>query len=213
LALSSIPAKSPEEAWPLSSNASVDLDWLKMCQGKRAIWMIANPLRPDSIFYPFVTDFLQSPFFTAPPSLAALQIAWPEIIPLCKIDNTATIESNPYLPFVLFLARTVNVDCDNTNIGLFLSFFGSMHPDFEQVLGKKDPATLLLLAYWYAKMCHCRQWWIWRRASLECQAICLYLKRYYLNDESILEALKYPERMLLAVEPWYQSPWLRILGI
>lgn len=201
LAISSIPAQTPEGAWPLSANGSADLDWLRMCQGKRAIWTVADPLREDSIFYPFVTDFLQSDFFAGPPPIAALQQAWPEIMPLCGIDDAATLESNVCLASVLFLARTVDVDCTTANKGVFLTFFGSMHMDFEQELGRKYPPALLLLAYWYAKMCYCRQWWIWRRASLECQAICLYLKQHYANEKRILKALEYPEQVLLAAWP------------
>ena len=198
LALSSIPAQTPQEAWPLSSDTSVDLDWLKMCQGKRAIWSIANPMREDSIFFPFMTDFLNGGFLTAAPPVAKLRSVWPDIMPLCKIGETETSENNVYLQSVFFLARTVGVECDPQNQGLFLSFFGSMHPDFKKLLVQKDPPSLLLLAYWYAKMCYCRRWWILPRASLECQAIFLYLRRCYGIDTSIMKALTYPEAILLA---------------
>lgn len=197
LALSSVPGGSPEEAWPLKSSTSADLDWLKMCRGKRAIWKIADPLRPDSIFYPFVPDFMQDPFFTPPPPMEELQSVWPEIISLCKLEEKSTIRSNPYLAAASFLARTVNVDCDEDRIGMFLSFCGTMVRSFENLLGCKDPCALLLLAYWYAKMCCCRRWWVWRRASLECQAILQYLERYHWNDDRILDALKYPQALLL----------------
>lgn len=45
LALSSISATTPEEAWPLKQTSPSDLDWLKMCEGKREIWKIADPRR------------------------------------------------------------------------------------------------------------------------------------------------------------------------
>ena len=198
LGLSSIPAaQAPQEAWPLSSNTSVDLDWLKMCQGKRAIWSIANPMREDSISFLY-DRFFKGGFFTAARPVAKLRSVWPDIMPLCKIGETETSENNAHLQSLFFLARTVGVECDSQNQGLFLSFFGSMHPDFKKLLVQKDPPSLLLLAYWYAKICYCRRWWKLPRASLECQAIFLYLIRCYGIDTSIMKALTYPEAILLA---------------
>lgn len=58
----------------------------------------------------------------------------------------------------------------------FLSFPVLMRPQFKALLKEKDARAMLLLAYWYAKVCE-SQWWIKTRAILECTAICRYLER------------------------------------
>jgi hypothetical protein len=191
LSFSSIQAKTPEEAWPLKPSSPSDLEWLKMSEGKKEIWKIADPLRVDSVFYSMVPDFMQ--YASPTSSRSELQKLPPELIQLCKLDDASMQDNSPYLTCASFLTQTINLECNTHNMGVFLSFFGCMHPDYKQLLGQRDPCALLLLAYWYAKMCQCQQWWIWRRAFLECQAICRYLIRYHGDDGNILNAVRYPE--------------------
>ena len=188
LAFSSIHARTPEEAWPLRRSLSSDLDWLKMIEGKKEIWRIADPMRPDSVFHSMVPNFLQhaSPISDR----SHLQKLPPELIQLCRLDDASMQDDNPYVACASFLAQTVTVECSTYNIGMFLSFFGCVHPEYKRLLGQKDPCALLLLAYWYAKVCQCRLWWIWRRAFLECQAICSYLRMYYGDNTNILNSIR-----------------------
>ncbi|MCJ1387484.1 hypothetical protein MMC18_000327 [Xylographa bjoerkii] len=193
LGFSSICAKTPEEAWPLKRSSPSDLDWLKMCEGKKALWKIADPTRADSVFYPMVPYFKQfDPFVSSGQELEKLPA---ELTHLCGLDGTPMQDSNPYIASLSFLAHTSNIECNTHNLGMFLSFFGCMHPDFRRLVDQKDSRALLLLAYWYAKVCRCQQWWLWRRANLECQAICRYLRRYHSDDDNILNATRYPEMM------------------
>src|SRR5690554_5721297 len=50
LTFSSPDACKPEQAWPMKSSGSSDLDWLHMSEGKMSLWHMVNPLRPDSLF-------------------------------------------------------------------------------------------------------------------------------------------------------------------
>ena len=194
LACSSIQASAPEEAWPLEQSSPSDLDWLKMCEGKRAIWKIADPLRADSIFHPIAPDFLRFRI-TPDSSILELQTLPLELLQLCNIDGASTQENNPYLASAFILAQLINIECNNNNIAMFLCFFGSIHSDYKRLLGQKDPCAMLLLAYWYAKVCQYKHWWIWRRAFLECQAICIYLRLYYGSDGNIMKLLQYPKTL------------------
>lgn len=45
-----IEATSAEEAWPLKRPGLSDLDWLKMSEGKNAVYRLAEPTREDSAF-------------------------------------------------------------------------------------------------------------------------------------------------------------------
>lgn len=192
LSLASIDAKTPEEAWPLKPSAQSDLDWLKMTEGKRVLWKLADPLRPDSIYYPLAPDFMQS---ASPSHHSVLELHKldPAILRLCRLHKTPIDEDDPYLPSASFLARTADMECNAQNLVVFLSFFGCMHPVFKQLLARKDPPALVLFCIWYAKMIHCRQWWIYRRACLEGQAICRYLRLYHGDDADVRSAIQYPE--------------------
>ncbi|MCJ1435841.1 hypothetical protein MMC27_005217 [Xylographa pallens] len=191
LGFSSIRAKTPEEAWPLNRSSPSDLDWLKMSEGKKALWQISDPTRADSLFSSLTPWFKQFRSFASSSGLG-LQNLPPELIHFCESDSTILQDNSAYLPSLSFLAHTANMECNTHSLGMFLSFFGRMHPDFRQLAERKDPRALLLLAYWYAKVSRCQQWWLWRRANMECQAICMYLRKCHGDDINILNATRYP---------------------
>lgn len=194
LAFSSFEAKAPEESWPLKDSPA-DLQWLKLCEGKKEIWKIVNPLREDSVFHDLVPNFLGDPSSYSDPVLRKLPL---EIMKLCKLDDLTLQNDNPYLAPACFVAQTVDLACDGQNVALFLTFFGRIDNDYKELLRRKDPCALLLFAYWQAKMCQYRQWWVWCRAFLECQSICQYLRLYHGEDENILKALSFPETICAA---------------
>jgi hypothetical protein len=191
IAFSSIEASKPEEAWPLGHPEPSDLDWLRMSDGKAAIWNITNPLRPDSVFYTLADEYKSDYLFSAAPRYGTDGIP-SKFIKLYGLDNSSTADNNPYYTAVHTLARLLRIECDQSTIARFLSFIAHMKLDFRTLLEQKDPRALLLLAYWYAKVCH-SLWWIARRAMLECQATCLYLERYHEGKTAIQELLQFPK--------------------
>lgn len=194
LAFASFESSSVEDSWPLK-DSPWDLEWLKLCQGKREVWKIADPLREDSMFHSIVPNFLGEPSCSHDPNLRKLS---DELLELCNLSEPNLQDNNPYLAPACFLGQTVEITCDSENMALFLSFFGRIEADYKTLLTEKDPAALLLLAHWYAKMCEYRQWWVWPRTVLECQAICKYLRLYHGNDDRILKALSLPEAISAA---------------
>ncbi|KAK9427001.1 hypothetical protein V1505DRAFT_95659 [Lipomyces doorenjongii] len=191
IAFSWVEASNPEEAWPLKRAEPSDLEWLRMIDGKAAVWKIANPLRPDSIFHDLAADYeIDYPF-------SALTRRGIEGIPcafvlLYSVDNSSTVHSNPYHAAVHTIAPLLHIECDPSTVVRFLSFITLMQPAFKRLLEQKDPRALLLLAYWYAKVCH-SLWWMVRRAVLECQAICIYLERHHAGERAIQEMLQFPK--------------------
>jgi hypothetical protein len=184
LAFACFESTTAENSWPLK-DSPVDLEWLKLCQGKREIWKIANPLREDSAFHSIVPNFLGEPSSSYDPQLRKLSV---ELLELCNLNGPNLQNNNPYLGPACFLAQTIDINCDSQTLSLFLSFFGRIEEDYKRLLREKDPCALLLLAHWYAKMCQCRLWWVWPRTVLECQAICKYLRLYHGDDHRILNA-------------------------
>ena len=207
LIFSSIQAKSPEEAWPLKQQFATpagDLAWLRMSEGKREIWKIADPLRSDSIFQPLATDYTQ---YFAPISSedAPLENLPSDLLSLCNFSSSTTEASisnsesdrNPYFASVFTLAHLLPKPCSAATFPRFLTFIGFMNTSFRCLLEQKDPAALILMAYWYAKICHLDSWWVKERAVLECRAICMYLQQCYTNDTEegakVLRLLEFPK--------------------
>ena len=191
MAFCHIEAETPEEAWPLKPPSSPDLEWLRMIDGKMEIWKITQPLRADSVFQALApaqaNDFLPTPL--TGPQRDALPS---EFVELYGLHATSIADHNPYYAAASALAHSLDIDSIPSTILNFWSFTSHMHPDYKRLLEHKDPRALLLLACWYAKVCQSRHWCIWRRAALECQAICMYLERYHPYETSIQKLLQFP---------------------
>ena len=193
-----IEAKTPEEAWPLTPPSPLDLNWLSLSDGKRELSKVTQPRGEKSVFQtlrPFENTKPRSTSSTVP----GLEALPPEFIQVCGFDASSTPENNPYYAVASALAKSLHSDCKLTTILSFLSFIGNMLPEYKRLLKRKDPSALLLLAYWFAKMCQFHHWWILGRAALEGQAICMYLQRYHGNNSEIQKLLHFPRTMCGAV--------------
>ena len=193
-----IEAKTPEEAWPLKPPSSLDLNWLALSYGKKEIAKVTEPTAGKSPFQTLMPLENTKPLSTSVtvPGLEALP---PEFIQLCGFNATSTPDNNPYHAVASDLAKSLHSDCQLTTILSFLSFLMNMPPEYKLLLKRKDPCALLLLAYWFAKMCQYRHWWILGRAALEGQAICIYLQRYHGDRPDIQSLLHFPRMMCGAV--------------
>ena len=185
-------AETPEEAWPLKAPSPMDLNWLSLSEGKTKLWKMTRPSK--SVFE------LLSPYQnTAPkpttPNVHGLEALPPEFIKLCGLDAASTSANNPYHAIASSLAKSLHSDCRLTTILSFLTFVMTIPPQYRDLLKRKDPCALLLLAYWFAKMCQFEHWWMIKRTSLEGQAICIYLQRYYGDNADIQKLLPFPMMM------------------
>ena len=194
MTLAQIDARVPEEAWPLKSPGSMDLNWLEMSEGKKAVWKITDPLRVDSVFRPMLLENYS--FLHASPTAVDLVSLPCGFAQLYGLDATSTIENNPYHGTAATLSHSLNSDSMLATVMGFLSVISNMRPEYTRLVKKKDSRALLLLAYWYAKVCQFHLWWLSRRALLECQAICIYLQKYHRDESEIQELLQFPQRML-----------------
>jgi hypothetical protein len=190
-AFSWIEASKPEEAWPLKRPEPSDLEWLRMSDGKMAVWNITDPMRPDSIFH-ILADDSKVDFVLLVATRSGIEGIPSAFIQLYGLDNWSTADNNPYYAAVQTLFSLLPIKCDQSTMATFLTFITHMKPDFKRLLEQKDPHALLLLAYWYAMVCR-SVWWITRRATLECQATCLYLERYHADKIAIQELLQVPK--------------------
>jgi len=83
----------------------------------------------------------------------------------------------------------------------FLTFIGTISPEYMRLLEEKDPRALLLMAYSYAEVSQFGIWWLSRRAILEGEAICIYLKRLDHGYDEIEQLLQLPKLLLCTSNP------------
>jgi hypothetical protein len=172
-----IDATTPEGAWPL--NPKADIGWLGLSDGKKAIWKLADLGREDSVFRDVVKEQQDGS--------AVDQTLLP---PRFK---EAGICGMPYHQAASTVANLLEHECNHGTIMRFFAFVTRVQPEYRILLEAKDSKALIVLAYWYAKICTYNQWWIRRRALLECRSICIYLERHHSDEVEILNLLRYPK--------------------
>ena len=151
-------------------------------------------MRAESVFHD--DDYINSLSYEAATSgvnnipLAFLQ--------LFKLDNLSTPLNNPYYTAIQVVVPILSMPSSQVDFATSLGFIRHMQPEFMLLLEQKDPRALLLMAYWYSKVRHGR-WWMERRATLECQAICTYLERHHADETLLQELLKFP-RLLCGLD-------------
>lgn len=191
-------ALEPESAWPLREPGVMDLDWLKMSDGKKAVWEIVDPSRTESIYHPLL-EALKGPGLSIPDGSAPIPpfILPPAFYALCNImpESCSSPETNPYHVAVSIIAQLIPLSLNDDTVLHFLAFISQMDPSFRRLLEAKDPRAMLLLAWWYGKVCIRGSWWLQRRAVVEGQAICIFLERECGSDEDMMSLVEYPKRM------------------
>lgn len=192
ISFASIEASIPEESWPLTPPDPSDLEWIKMSEKKAAVWEIAKPYRPDSVFYALVDEYEKSFFNTTYPEVG-IDGAPAVFVKLCDLNDFSTSENNPYFCAVHHLSQLLKLSCERSSMGRFLSFIAHMKPTFKLLLEERDPRALVILAYWHMKVADA-VWFLDRRTKMECRAICIYLERYHWLDKDIMKMIQAPKK-------------------
>jgi hypothetical protein len=189
----------PYRAWPLRDPDPMDLDWLKMAIGKRVVWKIADPTRDDSFF-----KVMSNAADIAALSIKSKDITTKDLPPafhgLFNLTPESAPESNPYHTPAITIAGFLYERCTPKNFLTFLMFLERIDDRFQRLLEEKDPRALLLLCWWYAKVCVYDGWWLCRRAVIEGRAICIYLDNHCVGDKRYQELLRFPRNVFSLVE-------------
>ncbi|KAF4981482.1 hypothetical protein FZEAL_2725 [Fusarium zealandicum] len=181
-----------ETVWPLKEPDAMDLDWLKMSDGKKVVWQIADPSREESVFHELVESRTDVP--------NGLKAIPPDALPrgfytLFDLDPSSTAASNPYHVAASLLAQLIPREINGNTVVEFLSFLTQLDPRYRKLLEEKDHRAMVLLVWWYAKAARHKSWWMQRRSIVEGQAICIYLDRHCGHVEDIQELLEFPKRV------------------
>jgi hypothetical protein len=189
IAVSAIEASIPSEAWPLKLSDQSDLEWLRMSDGKMAVWNLTDPLRPGGMFRALSDEYAE--LFSPIPNEGVDGVP-ATLARLCRLDVSSNVENNPYFAAVHTLVRLQRIPGHEITTERFLAFVGSMQRSFKALLEQKDSVALLLLSLWYSKA-RISTWWIEQRAVVEGPAICLYLQHYHQSESVIQELLPWRE--------------------
>ncbi|KAM5353983.1 hypothetical protein ACJ41O_000633 [Fusarium nematophilum] len=129
--------QDPREAWPLKRPDAMDLDWLKMSDGKKVVWRIADPSREESIFHGLVADRASMPDGRKAVPLGVLPSGFYTVFEL--MDSTPV--TNPYHVAASLLAQLLHREPDENSVVEFLTFLTQLDPRIQN-------ADLVLLS-WY----------------------------------------------------------------
>lgn len=194
---SSIATGVVEEAWPLVSE---DLAWLRLSEGKRVVFELTNPTRLDSAWRSSVETYVSA--LSKPKEAQSRETPFDH---LCEDPGPKWPTSNPYEEIVPKLACLLDLECGETTFLPFLSFVMHINPHYGDAVEQRDPWAMLMLAYWFAKVCRSR-WWLARRAILSGLAICVYIERKFPDVERLQDACVWPRSIL---EPAMEAEGLK----
>jgi hypothetical protein len=173
-----VESTDPFAAWPLKPSDPNDLDWLKLGEGKKAIWKIADPLRPESVFHNISKEhsFADIPEWIKANDLRRLP---EEVLTVFDITPGSTVLNNVYHLPVLILAQLHDLTPTHDNVINFLYFIGYMTAKFRDLLEAKDHRALLLLGWYFKKLENGELWWMIKRSKVEGEALRIWLDRCY----------------------------------
>jgi hypothetical protein len=181
-----VESSNPEELWPLKPAEPSDLDWIKLSEGKKAVWKLVDPTRPDSVFNNFARE---SEHQVIPSCVRENDISQvPEHMRrLFNMDETSTIQNNPYHLPALILARLLHLPPNHENALNFLYFLGYMTNEFRNLVEDKDPRAVMILGWWLNKLQESDLWWLKRRANKGGKAIQIWLDRRFGGEKRVIE--------------------------
>lgn len=196
----------PYTVWPLKPSEPGDLSWMKIGEGKRHLWRIADPTREDSVFRRVLARN-HGPCTTPPDWMQNNDISLvPESVKIIfGITPLSSKEDNVYHLPVLILSRIRHLQLSHGNVLEFLYFTAFITPEFLELLEQKDPKAVFLLGWWFQMCRNGTLWWMTRRARVEGEAVRIWLSVVDSRLNDLLEELGRRREMELKEESWIQT--------
>ncbi|KAG9201450.1 hypothetical protein G6514_005647 [Epicoccum nigrum] len=149
----SIGSTDPYAVWPLKTSEPDDLSWLRIGEGKKHLWRIAQPERDDSIFCSVIKGYS----CVTVPQWSADEITsnpGPHITArvMNALGMTSELFDDPsnvyYLP-ILALSRCPNVRVTEETALKFLYVMAVITEPFLKLLEEKDVRAVFIMGWWY----------------------------------------------------------------
>jgi hypothetical protein len=166
------------DVWPLKPSESSDLTWLRLGEGKKALWRIAEPTRPDSVFHELMKGNF-SHCHSVPQWVneygATIDVS-ERMKRVFGIGVTSTVESNVYHLPLLILSRIQNMRLTHANVLNFLYVTAFITPKLMILLEREDTRAVFLIGWWFRMIEDGEVWWMASRAIIEGRAISIWLE-------------------------------------
>ncbi|KAJ5842712.1 Aflatoxin biosynthesis regulatory protein [Penicillium rubens] len=165
------------------------LTWLRLQGGLRYLLARTHRWLPQSMWW---TIFMESrdpsmDFEDKRPGRVGLD---PDLADLCGITEDSTVEGNVFLWPLRMLMGLLPFERGPGSFRVYNTWMGRLEGPFYECLLRKEPAALVLLAWWLGLMCYVEQWWVETRVRSECTAICMFLEDSC--DPLVLRLLEFP---------------------
>lgn len=191
-----IESLDPREVWPMRSPDMMDLDWLRMNQGKDIVWDIADLGRSDSVFNDFYREMGTAHIPSALSPIRPHTLS-PLFYTLFDITPTSTLETNVYHGAVSYLSQVIDETVSlYTGARLFV-FPMEIGTSFKKLLRERDPRAMMLLVCWHSKLVDYPTWWVKFRCIVEGLSISMYLRRHHADMADLIKLLEPPRQALL----------------
>jgi hypothetical protein len=168
-----------EEVWPLKPDEPDDLGWLRLGEGKKTLWKIAEPTRANSMFRDILKfknaychtepDWARKPDATMSIPLRVKQIF--------NITPSSTTKNNVYLLPLLIVSRLQDTRLIHDNAIDFLLLMIFITPELISLLESKDTRAVFIIGWWFTLMSDGDLWWAVSRAKIEGRAVKVWLER------------------------------------
>lgn len=192
-----IDSLDPREVWPLRAPDMMDLDWLRMNQGKDIVWSIADLGRSDSVFNDFHVEMTTTPLPSALSPIRPHALS-PLFYTVFDITPTSAPDSNVYHGAVSYLSQVIDEQVKLHGGARLFVFPMEIGAGFKKRLRERDPRAMLLLAYWHSKLVDYPTWWVKFRCIVEGLSIAMYLRRHHADMKDLQKLLEPPRQALLA---------------
>jgi hypothetical protein len=172
-------ATNPWHVWPLKPSEPEDLAWLRLGEGKRMLWRVADPTRRESVFYGLMRDkrsqCAEGPEWLYSSSGAGVRLP-ARMKEVFELDERSSVRGNPYhLPLVV-LSRIRHLHLTHANVISFLYVTAFITPELLALLEKKDVRAVFIIGWWFKMIADGELWWLATRATIEGQAVRIWLE-------------------------------------
>ncbi|KAJ5579676.1 uncharacterized protein N7459_005661 [Penicillium hispanicum] len=179
---------NPRSSFVFSQDPAA-LNWLQLQGGLRFLLERTATWLPGSMWW---TTFMESrrpdlDFEDNRPGRIDLDPAFAD---LCAINETSTVENNPYLCLLRMLTHLLPLERKPESFSQYNTWMGRLEPPYFGSLLRKEPPALVLLAWWHALIFSADEWWVETRVRSECTAICMRLEDS--SDPLVLQLLEFP---------------------
>lgn len=166
------------------------------CDGKKLVTQLTDPRRDESEFYHVAKELHVNitrveEVVSRKPAWKSLPRGFYEFFELPKGSD-----GNPYYAAAMAMVELFPLELCELNFLPHLSFVSILDFKFRILLGQRDERAMLMLLYWYAKICDRRLWWMWKQAWTEGLAVCEYLARAWAWKPELIELLTWPNMTL-----------------